>query len=94
MEAHTDDQIRAEFRKRRTIQFGLVALAVVALVLVLADVGLTGEGTASVLTAISAVVVVLVLVASLINWRCPACKRYLGRGFVPKFCRHCGASLS
>lgn len=30
---------------------------------------------------------------SLWNWRCPACKRYLGKQISPKFCSRCGVEL-
>ena len=33
------------------------------------------------------------LVFSLFNWRCPACRSYLGKGISPRFCRHCGVAL-
>lgn len=33
------------------------------------------------------------LAALLLNWRCPACKKYLGRSSNPKVCRKCGAKL-
>ncbi len=33
------------------------------------------------------------LAASYLNWRCPACKRYLGRMMNQKVCRKCGARL-
>jgi ribosomal protein S27AE len=31
---------------------------------------------------------------SLLNWRCPACGKYLGRSFWIKFCSKCGVPLS
>jgi hypothetical protein len=33
------------------------------------------------------------LAASIINWRCPACKKYMGRSMDPRICRKCGAKL-
>jgi len=33
------------------------------------------------------------LLASIINWRCPACNKYLGRSMDPKVCRKCGVKL-
>ncbi|MFB3921165.1 MAG: hypothetical protein ACE145_05550 [Terriglobia bacterium] len=33
------------------------------------------------------------LAFSLWNWRCPACNRYLGKGFGPSFCPKCGVRL-
>ncbi len=31
---------------------------------------------------------------SLYNWRCPGCRKYLGKTFNPKFCPKCGVELS
>jgi len=30
---------------------------------------------------------------SIWNWRCPTCRRYLGKAFNPRFCQSCGAHL-
>ena len=40
----------------------------------------------------------LLLVAGMVafaftNWRCPACNKYLGKGFNPAFCPKCGVQL-
>lgn len=38
----------------------------------------------------------LVLVAvgfTWLNWRCPACRKHLGRNLSPKSCPHCGVTL-
>lgn len=34
-----------------------------------------------------------VLIFSLINWKCPACRKYLGRSFYPNYCSKCGVAL-
>jgi rubrerythrin len=39
----------------------------------------------------------LLLVAagfSWLNWRCPACRKFLGRGLSPKQCPKCGVELT
>jgi len=36
--------------------------------------------------------VVIVLIGTAVNWRCPACRRLLGFS-VPRFCRKCGVPL-
>ena len=38
-------------------------------------------------------VVFLAVIFSFINWRCPACNKYFGKGFNFKFCPKCGAVL-
>ncbi len=41
------------------------------------------------------VVILAGVVFSFINWRCPACRKYLGRrSLSPKFCGHCGVPLA
>ncbi len=35
----------------------------------------------------------LTVLVSLANWRCPACRRFLGRTGNPRFCVRCGAPL-
>ena len=37
--------------------------------------------------------IILAVVISLINWRCPNCNAYLGSG-VPKRCAKCGVDLT
>jgi hypothetical protein len=39
------------------------------------------------------VFVVAALIFSFLNWRCPACKGYLGKAISPRFCAKCGAVL-
>ncbi|HYE76433.1 MAG TPA: hypothetical protein VEI97_00475 [bacterium] len=38
-------------------------------------------------------VVVGILIYAFVVWRCPACRRYLGRHADARFCRHCGVLL-
>ena len=38
-------------------------------------------------------VVVVALIFSFRNWRCPGCNKYLGRSINPKFCQNCGVEL-
>lgn len=41
-----------------------------------------------------AVFIAATLAFSLWNWRCPACRRYMGKhGFGIRFCHRCGARL-
>ncbi|MFC1482983.1 hypothetical protein ACFL56_01865 [Candidatus Margulisiibacteriota bacterium] len=37
--------------------------------------------------------VIAIFIFSFTNWRCPACSKYLGKGFNPKFCKNCGTQL-
>ncbi len=38
-------------------------------------------------------VIVLMLGFSFYNWRCPGCKKYLGREISPRFCHRCGVQF-
>jgi hypothetical protein len=98
---YTEDQkaaFRAEFASRRKRQL-LVSIPLVVVMLgvmiVLDDkskapaLGLSP----SVVIGIFAVVMGGGLVFSLLNWRCPACARYLGKHISPSFCHRCGVAL-
>lgn|SRR5262245_41763106 len=39
------------------------------------------------------VLVLGALIFSFLNWRCPACKGYLGKAISPRFCSKCGVVL-
>ncbi|MDK2964947.1 MULTISPECIES: DUF2614 family zinc ribbon-containing protein [Lacrimispora] len=39
------------------------------------------------------VVIIGVVIFSKINWRCPKCNHYLGKGSNPKICSNCGEEL-
>ena len=39
------------------------------------------------------IVILGALIFSFLNWRCPACDRYLGREINPRFCTECGVEL-
>ena len=45
------------------------------------------------LGALFIAVVAGIAVFSFFNWRCPQCKKYLGKRFNPKYCWHCGVEL-
>ena len=92
-----DQQVMAEFRQRRTRQL-IVCVPVIAAIIPLVmledagPAGLWGIPT-SVVGAVCIAVIVAVLVYSLVNWRCPACNKYLGKGINPRYCRNCGTQL-
>lgn len=49
---------------------------------------------ATIFIVIAALDTLAIIAFSLWNWRCPACRGRLGRGFSHRFCRNCGAQLS
>lgn len=90
-------EVIAEFGKRRMRQLIAIIPVVMAIVplLLLEDAGPEGVFgiPAVVIAPISIGVVIGILIFSVINWRCPACRRYLGRGMSPRFCPKCGVPL-
>ena len=98
---YTKDQkarLRSEFAVRRRRQlFVSIPLGVFMIgVLIMLD----GKSKGPILgLSPTTVIVVLAVVMiagvgfSLINWRCPACRRYLGKHINPSFCHRCGAPL-
>jgi hypothetical protein len=96
---HTEDQKRAfreEFRLRRRRQWimALPFLLVMGAVALAREPGDSLFGLAPrVWVPVALAVLAGAVVFSLRNWRCPACKGYLGRGFGPRFCPRCGVAL-
>jgi rubrerythrin len=86
-------EFKAKFTETRRRQMALVVpVGGAVLLLVLggryaADIGLQP-------IALSAAFLVLVAAGfSWLNWRCPACGKYLGRGLSPNQCPKCGVAL-
>jgi hypothetical protein len=92
-----DPQVIEEFRRRRVRQLVAVVPFVAALIplLMLEDAGPEGLfGIPAVaVAAVCGAVLIAGLIFSLVNWRCPACKGYLGKAISPRFCQKCGARL-
>jgi ribosomal protein S27AE len=89
---------RTEFALRRKRQlFVSIPLVVVMLgVMVVLDDKTKASVwglSPSVVVGIFAVLMGGGLVFSLLNWRCPACGRYLGKHISPSFCHRCGVPL-
>lgn len=96
---YTEEQ-KAEFKrqyaakKRRQI---FVAIPIVAVVLLL----IVSEGKDAILglplNVAGPLFIALIfgaLIFSFFNWRCPACRKYLGKTINHKFCAACGVGLS
>ena len=98
---YTEDQkaaFRAEFATRRKRQLFVSIPLVIFMVGVLIALDEKTKApvfglSSSVVAAIFAVVMGGGLVFSLLNWRCPACQRYLGKHINPSFCHRCGVPL-
>jgi hypothetical protein len=93
-----DPLIIAEFKRRRNLQLIVCVTMIAAIIPVLMakDMG-TSQFPAWLPTQLVLPVCFFVFIAgvifSLINWRCPVCKGYLGKSFAPRYCQQCGAQL-
>jgi hypothetical protein len=90
-------EVMAEFRRRRNRQWAASGFIIAV---VLPIMFLTGRSNArlfglpqNITTGIMFGAVIVVLVFSLTNWRCPECNKYLGKRWNPQFCSHCGVQL-
>ena len=92
-----DQKIVQQFRTIRKRQI-LAAIPVVLLLLIMIFVEDDPEASfvgipRNILEIATVVVTVGVVYFSLLNWRCPSCKGYLGKSINPKFCSKCGVQL-
>jgi len=94
-------QQKAEFkeefavrRRRRWLAVAVILATVVVMVVAGTRPGgiLFGIGVATIRAA-CVVIVLGAAVLSIVNWRCPACGRYMGRTINPAFCPRCGIAL-
>lgn len=89
----TDQAVVEEFTKRRNRQWTCAVIAIVGICFTSSGHGgIAGLPRAFVDTVVFGLMVGVVLF-SFVNWRCPACDGYLGKGTSPKFCRKCGTQL-
>ena len=94
---HPDSGVLAEFKKRKTRQL-IAAIPAVLMILLLVGaqetgwIGLAGI-PATVLQPVAVAIILAVVAFSLLNWRCPSCKAYLGKRINPRFCAKCSEQL-
>lgn len=96
MQKRDDKQITREFWLRQGRQFLAIAVALF-LVLLMAVVykrhDLFGKFEKDTLVAAQLVVITAFIGFTAFNWRCPSCKKYLGKDISKRICRHCKARL-
>lgn len=88
---------RRAFRRRRVRQLVAGLLAFAAFLVIV----LSGEGVPVSIPGVSpdalllsaSLVILAVLAFTALNWRCPGCRRYLGRSISPPYCAGCGVPL-
>lgn len=92
-----EDHVLKEFERRKSRQLTAIVLALFLLFSLLWKIRHPGIVLGE-LSRPAAFVLELILIAafvlfSALNWRCPACGRYLGPNISPRGCRKCGARL-
>ncbi|MBI5739322.1 MAG: hypothetical protein HZA16_01265 [Nitrospirae bacterium] len=96
MQRNDDKQVTREFWLRQGRQ--LLAIAAALFLVLLMAVAhkrhdLFGEYSKNTLIAVQLVVITAFIAFTAFNWRCPACKKYLGRDIYKRGCKHCGTRL-
>ena len=85
--------VMSEFSRKRKLQYFFSGVTVV---LIIAAALARSRSVPSLSTAyvwIMLVIAVGLIVFSFFNWRCPSCKKYMGRGYNIKNCPLCGVKL-
>ncbi len=96
MQKKDDKQIIREFWLRQSRQILATAIAlflVIFLAVVYQRHDLFGEYSKDTLVAVQLVVITAFIVFTAFNWRCPSCKKYLGKDIHKRACRHCKTGL-
>ncbi len=89
---------KTEFARRRKRQLlGTIPLFVAVIAVALAS-GNKSEEILGLPVAVWGTAVALIFIGTfafaLQNWRCPACNKYLGKNWGPRYCPGCGVELS
>lgn len=87
-----EKHIMSEFSRKRKMQYIGMGVVIAALLVVIVGSANTAAET-PLLGWIPLVIAVIYIGFSYFTWRCPACKKHLGRGLSPKTCRSCGVKL-
>ena len=96
MKNNDDKQIKRDFVKLQGRQIVAVAIAlfmVILMAVVYKRNDLFGEYSSESLFAAQVIVISTFIGFTANNWKCPACKKYLGRDIHKRECRHCRTSL-
>lgn len=84
--------IMNEFSRRKKIRYAVVIIGVLLIAVILVS-SMNSAAFASMSAYIVLGIAVVVLALSILLWRCPSCKKYLGRGTGLKSCQNCGVKL-
>jgi len=96
MEKRDEKEIQRDFWMRQGRQFIAIAIAVF-LVLLMAVLykrhDLFGEYSKDTLFKAQLLIIAAFIGFTAFNWRCPSCKKYLGKDINKRACRHCRTRL-
>jgi hypothetical protein len=96
MQKKDNKQIMQDFGLRQSRQFLAIA-ATLFLLLFLALLykrpDLFGEFSKDTIFTVQIMLIVAFIGFSAFNWRCPACKKYLGTNINRRICKQCGTRL-
>ena len=96
-QSHPDPSVTDEFQKRKLRQMMAAIPGVLVIVFLLAAEKAGPEGLVGipifVLGPVGIAIILAIVAFSLFNWRCPSCKKYLGKRMSPRFCAKCGVQL-
>lgn len=93
MQERDINKIRTEFRLRQGRQFMAISvtlLLVLAVAAVYRRPDIFGEFQRNNLFGAQAILISAFIGFSSYNWRCPSCKKYLGKDINRRGCGHCG----
>jgi hypothetical protein len=91
-----DKQIIEDFRVRQSRQFLAIAatlLLLVLLTLIYKHPEILGEFSRNTIFTAQLLVIAAFIGISALNWRCPACNKYLGKDINRHICKKCGKRL-
>jgi hypothetical protein len=89
-------EIIQDFKLRQSRQFlaiGLALFILILLTLVYKRPDVFGEISRNTVFGAQIIVIAGFVGYSSLNWRCPACKKYLGSNINRYFCKECGTKL-
>ncbi len=89
-----DERVVAQFRRKQLVQLVAALAGLGALLWFMAQAKRAGAGPNDLGMGLAIVFVAAwVWGVSLLNWRCPSCRAYLGRPFNPRTCPKCSGRL-
>jgi len=92
----SEERVRTEFGKRQgrqSVAIAAATLLIIVFAILYARPGWLGPNARSTIFSAQSVVIAAFIAFTWHNWRCPACKRYLGGDLYRRICGKCRARL-